>query len=140
MNHYLCREKYRLELHWDEIIYCNDKEAVLKGAYFCGPALKDAAKIEAPDFIDLDLTPQLITVLDSYYIVRFAWKGVKYVAEKIVLEEAVFLNAHLKSLHKFERGDSVLVNTANHEEEKHPYHLVYESQVIRGDKEPYKYG
>ena len=140
MRHYLCREKYRLELHWDKISYRNDKEAVLEGAYFCGPVFNDAAKIEAPDFIDLDLTPQLLAVFDSYYIIRLAWKGVRYAAGKVFLEEAVFINDYLKSIHKFEHGDCIFINTENHEEEKHPYHLVYESQVIRGNKEPYKYG
>ncbi len=139
-HHYLCREKYRLELHWDSIVYHNDKEATLEGAYFWGPALKEAAKIESPDFIDLDLTPQLLVVIDSYYIVRLTWKGVKYRADKVILEGAVLLNDRLKGLHKFERGDSILINTENHEESKHPYHLVYESQVIRVDKEPYNYG
>ena len=138
--YHLCREKYRLELYWDDVVYRNDQEATIVGAYFCGPVLKDAAKIAAPDFINLDITPQLLTVFDSYYIVRLMWRGVRYCDNKVFLDEAILTNDYLKAMHKFERGDHIIIDTEDHEEKTHPYHLVYKSQVVRKDKEPYKYG
>lgn len=139
-HHYLCKEKYRLELHWKRLDYRGDSSALLKGAYLCGPVLRDAAKLEASDFIDLDLTPQLLTVFDSYYIVRLSWGGVDYRSDgSVVLLAASLKSEYLKHLHKFEGGDYILIDTSKHEEETHAYHLVYESQIMRSTKEPYSY-
>ncbi len=139
MAHYLCREKYKLELHWDKIDYLDEESAVLKGAYFSGPALKIAQKVSAPDKIDLDLTPQHIVVLNSYYIVRLTWDEVEYKDTVVLLKNAVVSNSDLKTLHKLENDDYVVISTEKHEEKIHAYNLVYESQVIRRDKEPYTY-
>jgi hypothetical protein len=134
------REKYRLELHWKKLRYLNDETAVLEGACFRGPVLQDAVQLEAPDFIDLDLTPQMLSLLDSYYIVRLSWQGVRYEADgSILLTEAVISNTYLKTIHKLSDDDFILINTEKHEEKTHPYHLVYESQVMRADKVPHKY-
>jgi len=133
------RHKYRLELHWSNIEYLNDKVANLTGVYFAGPVLKDAAKLEAPDFIDLDLTPQLLTLLDSYYIVRLDWEQVEYVGDRVYLKGARFTNNVLKEFHKLMSDDYILINTEKHEEEVHAYNLVYESQVLRSDNKPYSY-
>jgi hypothetical protein len=140
MPHYLCKEKYRLELHWDSIDYRNDEEAALREAYFSGPVLNNAAKIEAPDFIDLDFTPQMLTLLDSYYIVRLSWERVQYAPDgRVLLLGAVLSNNVLKTIHKFEEGDFILINTEKHEEKTHPYNLVYEAQAMKAGKEPHRY-
>jgi len=134
------KEKYKLELHWDEIVYHNDSSAVLKGARFQGPALKIAQKIGAPDSIDIDLTPQHFVVLDSYYIVRLQWAAVNYLSDgTVMLQEAVLSNGLLKQLHKLNNKDFIIVDTYKHEEETHPYNLVYASYVVREDGEKYNY-
>lgn len=135
----LCKERYRLELHWTNLNYLDGAAAKLDGAWFEGPVLKMAQKLEAPDFIDLDLTPQHLKVLDTYYIVRLSWQGVEYKDNKIILIGAQLQNDLLKSLHKLESGDSIVINTEKHEESLHPYNLVYESHVVRDDKKPYEY-
>ncbi len=140
MTHYLCREKYRLELHWKSIEYSDDSSAVLKGAYLSGPALKMAQEVKAPDKIDIDLTPQHLIVLNSYYIIRLEWQLASYKDDKIFLGAPRIVNQHLKSLHKLENSDYIVIDTEKHEESTHPYNLVYEAQVIRADKEPYRYG
>jgi len=137
---YLCRERYRLELHWESIEYNSDSTAVLKGARFSGPVISNALKLEAPDYIDLDLTPQLFTLFDSYYIVRMSWDSVSYSNDGIIqLGGARLTNDALKSLHKFAAGDSIVINTEKHEEAVHAFNLLYESLVVRSDKKPYKY-
>lgn len=138
--HYICRDRYRLNLDWDSITYQSGSVAVLSGARFSGPVLANALKLEAPDFIDLDLTPQLLTLFDSYYIVRLSWEGAEYEGDgTISLIGARLVNEHLKAVHKLERGDSIIINTEKHEEATHAYHLVYESHVVRSDKSPYDY-
>ena len=39
--------KYRLELHWEKVNFLADDEVEFIGAYFCGPVLKNAEKIQA---------------------------------------------------------------------------------------------
>lgn len=137
---YLCREKYRLELHWDALEYHNDAVVNLVNATFSGPVLKDAVKLESPDFIDLDLTPQLLTLMDSYYIVRLDWADCEYLANgSIRLKGATLSNKFLKTVHKLNPKDYVVVNTEKHEEATHAFNLVYASQVVRENSEPYKY-
>ena len=50
--------KYRLELRWDTVEYPEADVAVLKGAYFTGPVLKEAAQIQGDDQLMLDMTYQ----------------------------------------------------------------------------------
>ena len=135
-----CKNKYRLELKWDGIRYVNDSVASLIGCRFEGPVLRSAQKIGAPDYIDLDLTPQHLVVLDSYYIVRLDWDSVEYLSNgAIVLGSARLSNDFLKKLHKLEQNDYIVINTEKHEEATHAYHLVYDSMVVRYDSKPYKY-
>lgn len=135
-----CRRKYRLELHWDTVRYYNDTIAVLEGAYFSGPVLKNAVELVAPDHIDLDMTPQHFVLLDTYYIVKLSWEGVEYLSDdRILLAGAKITNDYLKSLHKLEDQDWILINTEKHEEDIHVYHFVYEAQVMKPTKEPHKY-
>lgn len=133
------RQKYKLELHWEFIHYHNDNTAVLQEAYFTGPALKIAEKIQAPDKILLDMTPQHLVVLGTYYVVRLYWDEVNYIDDKVYLKGARLTNTYLKELHKLCDSDYIQIDTSNHEEEKHPYHLVYESKVMRKEGTPYKY-
>jgi hypothetical protein len=141
MKHRLCREKYRLELHWEGVSYHTDQVARLEGAFFSGPVLKNALRLEAPDFIDMDLTPQLLTLLDGYYIIRLDWQGVKYSEDgsKIHLAGATLTNTVLKEFHKIEDSDHIVIDTEKHEEKTHAFHLVYDSTLVRSDSEPYKY-
>ena len=139
MAYYICREKYRLELHWDSIQFKGDGIANLKGAYFSGPALQIAQQIQAPDTITLDLTPQHWILYDSYYFIKLVWTAVEYQDKRVLLNNAQFSNSQLKTLHKLEDDDYIVIDTEKHEEKSHPFHLVYESKVLRKDKEPYIY-
>ena len=137
---YFCSDKYRLELHWDGIEYHDQETAKLKGALFSGPALKIAQKINPEDQIKMDLTPQHLVVLDSYYIVTLEWKGVEYTADgKARLIGAIIRNPELKTLHKLNGQDYIIIDTRKHEEKTHAFHLVYDSEVVRSDSTPYKY-
>lgn len=134
-----CRRKYRLELRWDSVEYDSKFVARLHGARFEGPALKNAAKIEAPDSIRLDLTPQMVSLLASYYTVPLTWEGVEYVGEKVYLKNAALVNEGIQDFHKIDSADYIVINTEKHEEAVHAYNLLYEAQVVRSDGKPYKY-
>ena len=140
MSHYICKDRYRLELHWDKLEYHDDSTARLIGAKFKGPVLRNAQQIQAPDFIDLNLTPQLLHVFDSYYVVRLAWAGVEYNSDgEVLLNGATLVNDSLKTLHKLIDDDYIVVDTEKHEEATHANHLLYDSQVVRADRKPYRY-
>jgi hypothetical protein len=138
--HHFCRDKYKLELRWEGLEYHSDSVLCLKGATFSGPVLREAAKLQSPDRIDLDLTPQLLTVMDSYYIIRLEWQGCEYLNDgTIKLRDVTLTNKFLKTLHKFQDGDYLIINTEKHEEATHAFHLVYESYAVRKDSKPYDY-
>jgi hypothetical protein len=140
MKNNFCKNKYRLELHWDGITYLNDKVAVLSNARFSGPALKEAAKLNAPDFIDLDLTEQLVDLLTTYYIIRLSWESVSYMEDgTVLLQTATFGNKELREFHKVLKDDYLLIDTEKHQEHLHPFNLVYACKIIRPDHNAYLY-
>lgn len=135
-----CKRKYKLEIRWDAIEYLNETTAKLVNARFEGPVLKDVQKVEYPDAIDLDLTPQSILVLDSYYFINLSWQGAEHTADGTVkLTDAVLISKGLEPIHKLLDSDFIEVNTEKHREEVHAFNLVYESQVVKKDKTPYLY-
>ncbi len=134
-----CKDSYRLELHWDKVEYHNDFTAFLRGAYFSGPILKSAQKIKDEDSINIDLTPQHIVVLNSYYIIKLEWGSVNYHNGIAALDKAVITNEHLKELHKLEDRDFIVINTEKHEHTTHAFNLVYVAEVMRQDKKPHTY-
>ena len=135
-----CKDNYRLELHWKRIEYHNDSIIKLHDAYLSGPVLKTAKRIEDKDSINLDLTPQHLVVLKSYYIIKLEWNSVKYLPLGIVsLGGATLSNEHLKTLHKLEDKDFILIDTEKHEHTTHAAYLSYTAEVVRQDRKPYKY-
>ena len=47
-------DRYRLELHWESVEYEQEGVCKVKGAYFSGPALIEAAEINPNDYLKLD--------------------------------------------------------------------------------------
>ena len=131
------KQKYRLELHWGYVEKPDDNVCVLKNAYFFGAALKDAKKIEAPNNIVLDLTPQYKKVLTSYYFATLFWKGVSYKEDRVYLEEAVLVSEFVNKISNLDNVDYILIDTEDHEENKHRFNLVYKGIVV--DKEGKEY-
>lgn len=129
--------KYRLELHWDSVEYAEDDRAVLKGAYFCGAVLKDAARINDQDQLTLDMTKQhvILPAMEDYYQAVLQWKGVDYKDDKVFFKECSVKGKYVNSLEKLENEDWILIDCREHEEENHPFLLVYWSEVHKRDKE-----
>ena len=128
--------KYRLELRWDKVEYSREAVAVLKGAYFTGPVLKDAAQLEDEDQLILDMTAQhIIFVIPEYYQATLKWKGVEYKDDKIFLKESWIEGKYINSVETLEDNDFILIDCREHEKEKHPFLLVYWAEVCKEDKE-----
>jgi len=127
--------KYRLELHWDTVEYPEDNVAVLKEAYFTGPVLKEAAQLQGDDQLMLDVTQQHMVFIPDYYQAVLNWKGVEYRDNKVFLEKAMIKGKHINSIEALNDTDFILIDCKEHEEEKHPYHLVYWAEVCKENKE-----
>lgn len=131
-------EKYRLELHWDAVEYNSDEVAVLRGAYFSGPVLKEAAKLRENDELILDMTTQHLVFIPDYYQATLNWKGIQYWGNQIFLKEAWIRGKHINSVEALADKDWLLIDCREHEEAKHPYHLVYWAEVRKAEgKEKY---
>lgn len=133
-------EKYRLELHWEKAIYEQEGIAKLMGCSFAGPALKEAAAVNENDFISLDFANQYLFFVPSYYIAKLSWKQVSQSSNIIHLYDALLTNKHVNSVPKLKDDDFIVIDTKNHEDDKHNFHLTYPSYLIRFDGDLYKFG
>lgn len=129
--------KYRLELHWSSVEYNEDDLVVLKGAYFTGPVLSDAAKLNDVDKLTLDMTKQhaILPAMEDYYQALLNWKGVEYKEDKVYLKEVAIRGKYINSLEKLENEDWILIDCREHEEELHPYLLVYWGEIHKKERE-----
>jgi hypothetical protein len=141
MNKFLLSERYKLELHWSDVFYEQDGFCKLKNAYFSGPALDMAAKIEGNQFINLDFCNQYYILARKVYVAKFSWGNVIYNKNKTVsLEPAILSNdVVLNIVPKFSKTDYIVIDTAGHEEGQHNYNLVYKAYLIKETGELYNF-
>lgn len=121
--------KYRLELRWAQVDYGQDDLARLGGAYFAGPVLKEAAKVRENDQLTLDMTPQHLIFIPDYYQAVLKWKSVTYQGNRILLKDATLQGKYVNSLQTLKNDEWILIDCADHEEKRHPFHLVYWAEV-----------
>ncbi len=127
--------KYRLELHWESVAYPEEDVAVLTGAYFCGPVLDDSAKINEDDQLMLDMTGQHYVMIPDYYQAVLKWKGVEYRGSKVFLKGVSIQGKHVNSVETLNDSEFILIDCYNHEEKRHPFHLVYFAEICKENKE-----
>ena len=70
---FLLSERYRLELRWKKVLRPKAGVMHLIDAYFYGPALAQADKINDNDTIRLDFCSQLIVLVKSVYVGDLRW-------------------------------------------------------------------
>ena len=121
--------KYRLELHWDKIHYSEEEEAVLVGAYFSGPVFREAAQVQPNDKLTLDMTDQYLVLVPDYYQAVLEWKEVDYKQGRVFLKEATIKGKYVNSIETLKDKDWILIDCSQHEEDKHPFNLVYWAEV-----------
>ena len=139
MSKFLLSERFRLELHWKK---CTHKKGEIhfEGAYFSGPVLKQAVELNQSDHITLDFCRQTMVVVNGVYIGTFAWNGVEYGQDKIFLRAAVMMyDKKLKNIPKLKDTDYLVIDTRDHENEKHNYNSLYPTYVVSKDSDLYDY-
>lgn len=138
-NYFMLSEKFKLELHWSSVRYNQDQIALLTGCYLAGPVLSEVFQLNQKDHIDLDFANQYIIFMNSFYIARFSWEGVKHTPEKIYLNNTILKNISLNAVPKLNANDYIVIDTKNHEDIKHKFNLVYQSYLIRQDGTKYDF-
>jgi len=139
MGEFIISERFRLEIHWKRVKYEIDQTALMEGCYLSGPVLKEAAKLNDQDYINLDFVNQYSIFVDNYYIARLSWDSVDYRPEKIFLRGVKLENKNLNVVPKLNNNDYIVVDTKEHEEETHMYHFVYPAYLIRRDNAKYDF-
>ena len=136
----LLGERYRLEIHWDKVSYEKDGIAKIEGCYLSGPVLKEVEQLNEEDSIALDFVKQYGIFVKHYYIAKLSWEGVRHTLDKIFLDNVKLENMNINAVPKMKDDDYIVVDTRNHEDEKHKYQLTYISYLLKSDGSLYVFG
>jgi hypothetical protein len=133
-------ERYKLELHWEKVKYEQDGMCKLIGAYFSGPALSNAEKINDNDSIKLDFFTQYLVFVKNVYIGDLSWNEVVYNGKKVILKDAkITHDTELNKVPKLKDTDYLVIDTSNHEMALHAFNLLYTTYVVSEGGEPYNF-
>jgi hypothetical protein len=134
--------RYKLELHWKKTAYDKDGICKFTGAYFSGPALADAEKLNENDHIMLDFFSQYLYLVKGVYVAKFSWGPVSYNKDgSISLKKAVMTHdSELNRVPKLKGTDYLVIDTNGHDTERHPFNPVYKTYVVNEDTSLYKFG
>ena len=132
-------EKYRLNLKWDKTEY-RDNTCIFYGAYFSGPVLTLAEKIEANNTMRLDFFKQYFILVSNVYIGNLSWGEVIYKEDKIYLLDCKL--THASELHKVPKlsdRDYLIIDCKNHDREIHSFYPTYKTYVSNEDTQLYTF-
>lgn len=133
-------ERYRLEVHWQQAIYNQEGEAELVGCCFGGPVIGEVQEMNQQDAIDIDFGKQYLIFVPKYYVANVSWSGVRHTSQRIYLDNVVVRHSNINAVPKFKDNDFIVIDTTNHEDEKHEHHLTYPSYLINKDGDLYNFG
>jgi hypothetical protein len=142
MEKFSLSDRYRLEIHWKSLSYERDGLCKFDGAYFSGPALQDALRLNDKDHIMLDFFKQYLILVKNVYVARFEWKGVEYRKDGTIQLKESFMShdTELNRVPKLASTDYLIIDTRGHDAENHHFNLVYKTYVVNEDTQLYKFG
>lgn len=142
MDKFTLSERYRLELHWSSVSYEENGVCTFNGAYFSGPALMEALKLERKDHILLDFFQQYLVLVDNAYVAQFDWEDPSYNGDGTISFRYATLShdTELNRVPKLKDDDYLVIDTSGHDVEKHPFTLVYKTYVVNEDTQLYRFG
>lgn len=137
MSQFSFGERFRLEVHWKKVVY--EKGFVkLLGCKLTGPVVSEL-ELVSKDSIKLDFISQYIALLPQYYIATLSWDGTDRKGNTILLDNVTIKNANINNLPTFNNDDFIIIDTSDHEDEKHNYNVNYKSYVIKADGVKYNF-
>jgi hypothetical protein len=140
---FISSEKFRLELKWAKPFYLKEGECSLEGAFFTGPVLQVAQKINENDFMMLDFYSQYVSLVHGVYVGKFSWGEVIYSDDgtKVFLKNAVLShNSELNNVPKLEDNDCFVIDTGNHTMDQHNFNMLYKTILVNTDNYLYRFG
>jgi hypothetical protein len=132
------KQKYTLYFDWENIRY-EDSVAAFDRAFFHGPVMENANRIEPNTYIDLDFTPQNLSscglfIPENFYIARLSWGDVKYHEDNVVeLFNCTLSHNKGGTLRNLQDGQYFILNCERHEETIHHKFLTYEVWVMNNE-------
>ena len=136
----ICRERYKLEFHWEKVVYEEKGVCRLKNAFFSGPVLSTTEKIQDNDFIMLDFYTQYLILVRNVYVGKLSWKEVTYSNKTIKLSDAnITHDTELNRVPKLKDTDYLVIDTSNHEWAEHNFNLFYKTYVVNEYGELYNF-
>lgn len=139
VNEFLLGEKYRLDVKWEDVEY-KEGVCIFKGAYFSGPVLQFAEKIEPNNTMALDFFKQYFVLVDNVYIGTFSWGEVTYKEDMVLLSNCTL--SHKSELHKvpkLKKRDMLVIDCKLHERETHDFYPTYKTYVVNSDTQVYNF-
>lgn len=143
MKGFSLSERFRLELHWDSVVYEQPGKCRVNNTYFTGPVLQIAQKMNSNDSIMLDFFSQYLYLVKGVYVAKFTWGEVKYVDNdlKIILSDTfIEHDTELNNVPALVDSDWLMIDTKGHDVRNHPHMLVYKTFVMNEDKDLYRFG
>ncbi len=136
---FLLGEKYKLEVRWSDVNY-DDDVCNFINAYFTGPVLKFAEKIESNDNMALDFFKQYFILVDNVYIGTLSWGEVKYIKDKVFLKNCKLTHkTELNKVPKLVAKDMLVIDCELHEREIHSFYPTYKTYVSNEDTQVYNF-
>lgn len=142
MNNFLLSEMFRLELRWKNTVYEQDGVCKFVEAYFTGPVLQVAQKLNDKDHMVLDFYSQYVKLVKGTYVGKLYWEGIKYSEDgkKVYLKRAAMMHEEeLNSVPQLNNDDYFAIDTSDHIPERHGNSLVYKTYVINPDSTMYRF-
>lgn len=139
MTQFSFGEKYRLEVHWSSINFKSEDLLELESCSLEGPVVSELMELSVSDSIRLDFVSQYITLLPEYIIASLSWEGVEYKDGKILLKNVYLRNKNIIKLPSIKDTDYLVIDTSDHEDEKHNYSVNYKTYLIKSDGESYNF-
>jgi hypothetical protein len=139
MEEFSVSEKFRLEVHWKKAIYEQEGIAKLIGCYLSGPVISEVAEMNQEDTMRLDFSNQYLIFVPYFYIATLYWKGVRVSQDRIYLDNVILTNENLNAVPKLNKNDFIVIDTKDHEDEKHQRSLVYPSYLVKADGEKFDF-
>jgi len=138
---YLLGERYRLEVRWKNTIYEVEGECRLKDAYFAGPALQLAEKIEPNNSMLIDFYKQYFIFAEDVYIATLSWKDVIYNDNGTVSLTGATIthDTEINRVPKLAKDDYLVIDLKGHDVADHPFNPTYTTIVVNRDDEAYNF-
>ena len=132
-------DKYKLELRWQKIRY-EDNICLLEGAYFSGPVLSRAEKIEPDNSIELDFYKHYFIIVENVYIGKLSWHKVEYLKDKVFLYDCRLTHkSEVNKAPKLLDSDMLIIDCKLHERETHDFYPNYNTYVLNENTQVYQY-